>query len=78
MGQVASAVQDTAVEARSLALFNDRPGIGIDIVKAKGIRHDASGRLTADRVDAKVAEIRPQDSCGRGRKMRSSPTQVCV
>jgi HAE1 family hydrophobic/amphiphilic exporter-1 len=52
LGQVAS-VQDTAVEARSLALFNGRPGIGIDIVKAKGV----STTRVADAVRAQVAAL---------------------
>src|SRR3984957_2817781 len=49
LGQVAS-VQDTAVEARSLALYNGRPGIGIDITKTKGV----STTREADEVKSDV------------------------
>src|ERR1700722_14536697 len=52
LGQVAS-VQDTAVEARSLALYNGRPGIGIDITKATGV----STTRVADAVRAQLAAI---------------------
>jgi hydrophobic/amphiphilic exporter-1 (mainly G- bacteria), HAE1 family len=53
LGQVAS-VQDTAVEARSLALYNGQPGIGLDISKAKGV----STPRVARQVIARMAELR--------------------
>ena len=59
LGQVAS-VQDTAVEARSLALYNGRPGIGLDITKAKGV----STTRVAQAVSARVAEITRQMPAG--------------
>ncbi|HWZ57516.1 MAG TPA: efflux RND transporter permease subunit, partial [Gemmatimonadaceae bacterium] len=52
LSQVAS-VQDTAVEARSLALYNGRPGIGIDITKAQGV----STTRVADAVRAQVTRL---------------------
>jgi hydrophobic/amphiphilic exporter-1 (mainly G- bacteria), HAE1 family len=54
LGQVAS-VEDTAVEARSLALFNGRPGIGIDITKANGV----STTRVADAVRAQLTALEP-------------------
>ncbi|HZS60843.1 MAG TPA: efflux RND transporter permease subunit, partial [Gemmatimonadaceae bacterium] len=53
LGQIAE-VKDTVVEARSLALYNGRPGIGIDITKAKG----SSTTRVADAIKAKLPEIR--------------------
>jgi len=53
LGQLAD-VKDTVVEARSLALYNGRPGIGIDITKAKG----TSTTRVADAVTAKLPDIR--------------------
>lgn len=52
LGQVAD-VKDTSVEARSLALLNGQPGIGLDITKSKGI----STTRVADDVKAKVAAL---------------------
>jgi HAE1 family hydrophobic/amphiphilic exporter-1 len=47
LGEVASAVDGTE-EPRSLALFNDREAVGIDIKKAKGYSTtDVSGRILA-------------------------------
>jgi HAE1 family hydrophobic/amphiphilic exporter-1 len=53
LGQVAD-VQDTAVESRSLALYNGRPGIGLDITKSKGM----STTRVADAVRAELEGIR--------------------
>lgn len=52
LGQVAD-IKDTSVEARSLALLNGHPGIGLDITKSKGI----STTRVADDVKAKVAAL---------------------
>jgi hydrophobic/amphiphilic exporter-1 (mainly G- bacteria), HAE1 family len=52
LSQVAS-VEDTAVEARSLALFNGRPGIGIDVTKSNGL----STTRVADAVRRQLASI---------------------
>ena len=52
LGQIAD-VKDTAVEARSLALYNGLPGIGMDITKTKGV----STTRVADAIKAKVAEL---------------------
>jgi hydrophobic/amphiphilic exporter-1 (mainly G- bacteria), HAE1 family len=54
LSQVAS-VEDTAVEARSLALFDGRPGVGIDITKASGV----STTRVADAVRAQLATLTP-------------------
>jgi hydrophobic/amphiphilic exporter-1 (mainly G- bacteria), HAE1 family len=53
LGQVAD-VRDTVVEARSLALYDGHPGIGIDITKTKGV----STTRVADAVKARLADIR--------------------
>jgi HAE1 family hydrophobic/amphiphilic exporter-1 len=53
LGQIAD-VKDTVVQARSLALYNGRPGIGIDITKAKG----TSTTRVADAIKAKLPDIR--------------------
>jgi hydrophobic/amphiphilic exporter-1 (mainly G- bacteria), HAE1 family len=53
LGQIAD-VKDTAMEARSLALYDGRPSIGIDITKAKGV----STTRVADAIKAKLPEIR--------------------
>lgn len=52
LGQVAD-VKDTAVEARSLALYDGRPGIGLDITKTKGI----STTRVADAIRAQVVAL---------------------
>ncbi len=52
LGQVAD-IKDTAVEARSLALYDGRPGIGLDITRTKGV----STTRVADAVKARVAAL---------------------
>ncbi len=52
LGQVAD-VQDSTVEARSLAFLNDQPGIGLDITKTRGV----STARVADDIKAQVAAI---------------------
>ncbi len=53
LAQVAD-VKDTAIEPRSLALYNGRAGVGIDVTKSKGV----STTRVADAVKAKVADLR--------------------
>ncbi len=52
LGQVAD-IKDTAIEARSLALYDGRPGIGLDITRTKGV----STTRVADAVELKVAAL---------------------
>src|SRR6185312_13554809 len=52
LGQVAD-VRDSTVEARSVALLNDRLGIGIDITKSKGV----STTRVADAIKAQVTAL---------------------
>jgi len=52
LGEVA-AVEDAAEEARTLALYNGRESVGIDIVKT----NDASTTTVSDAVRARLAEI---------------------
>jgi HAE1 family hydrophobic/amphiphilic exporter-1 len=52
LGQVAS-VTDGVEEARTAALFNGRPAIGIDILRTKG----SSTTTVADAIKARVAEL---------------------
>jgi hydrophobic/amphiphilic exporter-1 (mainly G- bacteria), HAE1 family len=52
LGQVAD-VKDTSVEARSLALLNGQPGVGLDITKSKGI---STTRVASD-VTTQVAAL---------------------
>ena len=55
LGQVA-AVEDGAEEARSLALYDGQPAVGVDVVKAS----DASTTTVAADVLAAVEAVRPQ------------------
>lgn len=52
LGQIAD-VRDTSAEARSFALLNDRPSVGIDVKKTK----ESSTTQVADEVLAAIAEI---------------------
>jgi len=52
LGQVAD-VKDTSVEARSLALLDGQPGVGLDITKSKGI---STTRVASD-IRARVAAL---------------------
>lgn len=54
LGQLAE-VRDGAEEARSLAFFNGRVAVGIDILKARG----ASTTTVADRILERVESLRP-------------------
>ena len=51
LGQVAE-IKDAAAEARTLALFNDRESVGIDIKKAKGYSTTDVSEKIAERVGA--------------------------
>ncbi len=53
LGQVADVI-DGAEEARSIALFNGKPAIGIDVRRTKGY----STTTVADRVRERVAELK--------------------
>jgi HAE1 family hydrophobic/amphiphilic exporter-1 len=54
LGQVADVI-DGAEEARSIALFNGKPAIGIDVRRTKGY----STTTVADRVKERVQALRP-------------------
>ncbi|HYE95385.1 MAG TPA: efflux RND transporter permease subunit [Rubricoccaceae bacterium] len=54
LGEVAT-VRDDAEEARSLALFNGRESVGIDIIKTRG----ASTTTVSDNIHAAIEELRP-------------------
>ena len=54
LGELAT-VQDGTEEPRSLALFNDREAVGIDIKKSKGY----STTEVSDRIRARMAELQP-------------------
>ncbi len=54
LGQVAD-VSDTSVEARSVALLDGQPGIGLDITKSKGV----STTRVADAIKAQVRALQP-------------------
>ncbi|PAP77114.1 efflux RND transporter permease subunit [Rubrivirga marina] len=59
LGQVA-AVSDGAEEARSLALYDGQPAVGVDVIKAS----DASTTTVAADVLAAVEAVRPQLPAG--------------
>ena len=55
LGQLAE-VKDGAEEPRTLALFNGRDAVGINVIKAKGY----STTAVADEIKRRVAELQPQ------------------
>ena len=64
LGDVA-VVRDGTEEPRTLALFNDREAVGIDIKKSKGY----STTDVSDQIRARV-ERAADDAAGRGRSSR--------